>query len=89
MSPYWSYALTAVGVFGLYLAGRRDRRGWLVGVAAQALWVAYATATRQWGFYISALAYGAVYLKNARAWRRDVEPDLEREPNDSDDCRVG
>jgi len=50
MSPYWSYVLTAVGVFGLWLAGRHDTRGWLVGLAAQVLWITYAVATRQWGF---------------------------------------
>jgi hypothetical protein len=70
MNPYWSYLLTAVGVFGLWLAGRKDRRGWIVGLCAQVLWIAYATATRQWGFYVSALAYGWVYARNARAWRR-------------------
>lgn len=69
MNPYWSYLLTAVGVFGLWLAGRKDRRGWMVGVGAQVLWIAYATATQQWGFYISAVAYGWVYIKNARAWK--------------------
>ena len=65
----WSYLLTAVGVFGLYLAGRKDRRGWMVGIGAQVLWIAYATATHQWGFYVSALAYGWVYAKNARSWK--------------------
>ena len=68
MAWYWSYLLTAVGVFGLFLAGRKDRRGWIVGLFAQVLWIAYATATHQWGFYVSALAYGWVYAKNARAW---------------------
>lgn len=69
MNPYWSYLLTAVGVFGLYLAGRKDRRGWMVGIGAQVLWIAYAVSTRQWGFLISAAAYGWVYIKNARAWK--------------------
>lgn len=74
MNPYWSYLLTAVGVFGLWLAGRKDRRGWMVGIGAQTLWIAYATATHQWGFYISALAYGWVYVKNARAWKPKQGP---------------
>jgi hypothetical protein len=69
VNPYWSYLLTAVGVFGLWLAGRKDRRGWMVGIGAQVLWIAYATATHQWGFYVSALAYGFVYAKNAHAWK--------------------
>lgn len=76
MNPYWSYLLTAVGVFGLWLAGRHDRRGWIVGIGAQSLWIAYATATHQWGFYVSALAYGWVYIKNALAWKPKVKKDL-------------
>lgn len=72
MTAYWSWLLTAVGVTGLYLAGRRRAAGWAIGLAAQALWIAYATATRQWGFYVSAIAYGAVYAKNLSAWRRDT-----------------
>lgn len=74
MNPYWSYILTAIGVFGLWLAGRKDRRGWMVGVGAQFFWIAYATATHQWGFYISAIAYGWVYIKNARAWKPKTGP---------------
>lgn len=77
MNPYWSWLLTAVGVFGLYLAGRRSPWGWAVGLGAQALWLAYALATEQWGFIFSALAYGWVYARNFRAWhaqaRRPVE----------------
>ena len=72
MSPWWSYLLTAVGVFGLFLAGRRDRRGWMVGIGAQALWATYAVSSRQWGFLVSAAAYGWVYSKNARAWGNDT-----------------
>jgi hypothetical protein len=71
MTPYWSWLLMAVGVFGLYLAGRKSRWGWAVGAGAQLLWIAYATATHQWGFYVSALAYGWIYVKNFLAWRRE------------------
>lgn len=67
----WSYVLMAVGVFGLYLAGRKSKWGWAVGIAAQILWIAYAIATQQWGFIISAIAYGAVYIKNFVTWKRE------------------
>lgn len=70
MTAYWSYILTVIGVAGLWLAGRKDPRGWLIGLAAQVLWIAYATATRQYGFYLSSVAYGWVYAQNALAWRR-------------------
>lgn len=71
---YWSYLLTAVGVLGLYLAGRKSPMGWAIGLGAQGLWIAYASATHQPGFYISAVAYGSVYARNFLAWRREREP---------------
>ena len=70
----WSYLLAAVGILGLVLAGRRKAVGWAIGLGAQALWIAYALATHQFGFIVSALAYGAVYARNWLAWRRTPEP---------------
>jgi hypothetical protein len=64
----WSLVLGAVGVFGLYLAGRKSWVGWAINAAAQLLWLAYAIVTEQYGFIITALAYGWVYLRNLRAW---------------------
>lgn len=72
MNQAWSWILTAVGVFGLYLAGRKNRAGWAVGIGAQVLWLTYAVTTRQWGFIVSAFAYGGVYLKNFLAWRKEA-----------------
>lgn len=72
MSPYWSYALTALGVTGLFLAGSRKRVGWALGLAAQPLWLVYAVVTGQWGFILSAFVYGGVYLRNWLKWRREA-----------------
>jgi hypothetical protein len=66
---YWSWILTAVGVFGLYLAGSKRWQGWAVGLGAQVLWFSYAIATKQYGFIISAFAYGFVYARNLRKWQ--------------------
>lgn len=68
----WSTVLAAVGILGLYVAGRRLWWGWAIGLAAQVLWIAYAIVTRQWGFIASALAYGFVYGRNALRWRREA-----------------
>ena len=73
MSPYWSYLLTAVGIFGIYLAGRKNLYGWAVGLGAQILWIAYAVSTEQWGFIVSAFAYGSVYAKNWSRWAKENE----------------
>ena len=69
MAWWWAYPLTAVGVFGLHAAGSKKSWGWLVGLGAQFLWIAYALHTEQYGFLISAVAYGSVYARNFRAWK--------------------
>jgi hypothetical protein len=77
VNQIWSWVLTAVGVSGLYLAGRRSWAGWAIGLGAQVLWLAYAIATRQWGFIVSAFAYGSVYATNVRRWRREKKTEEE------------
>jgi len=72
VNPYWSWILTAVGVIGLYYAGKKRAVGWGIGVLAQLLWVTYAITTRQWGFVGSALIYGWVYTKNFFSWIRPL-----------------
>lgn len=72
MNPAWSYILTALGITGLILAGSKKRLGWLLGLAAQPLWVAYALVSGQWGFVASGLIYGGVYLRNWYRWRREA-----------------
>ncbi|MFI0530306.1 hypothetical protein ACH3XX_09680 [Streptomyces scabiei] len=73
MIAWWSWLLTAVGVTGLYFAGRKCALGWGIGLGAQLLWVAYALSTQQYGFLVSAVAYGWVYAKNFCAWRCERE----------------
>lgn len=64
----WSYSLAAVGILGIWLAGRKSLWGWAVGVGAQALWIVYALVTGQYGFIVSALAYAAIYGRNWWKW---------------------
>lgn len=64
----WSWILTAVGILGIWLAGRKSWVGWAVGLGAQVLWVAYAITTAQWGFIASAFAYGSIYARNWWKW---------------------
>jgi hypothetical protein len=71
MNPYWSYFLSAVGILGIYLAGKKNKAGWAVGFGVQGVWIAYAIASRQWGFILSAIAYGTVYARNWIKWRAD------------------
>lgn len=64
----WSFVLAAVGILGLLLAGSRRKIGWALGFSAQLLWILYAVATEQYGFIISAIAYGIVYARNWAKW---------------------
>lgn len=68
---YWSWILTAVGVTGLMLSGSHNKTGWLIGLGAQILWLAYALSTHQYGFIVSAFAYGFVYGRNFWKWRSE------------------
>jgi len=71
-----------VGVTGIYLAGRGGRAviaGWIVGAAAQLLWFIYAIVTKQYGFLVSAIAYGSIIVLNLRkALARQREDDTQK-----------
>lgn len=69
---WWSWLLTTVGVAGLWAAGSRKSWGWLICLSAQGLWIAYALKSAQYGFLVSAVAYGTVYARNFRAWRQPL-----------------
>jgi hypothetical protein len=71
MGAYWSYILAPFGLAGLWMAGRKNAWGWALSTCTQALWLAYAVQTQQWGFIPGTLAYGFVYVRNFRAWRRE------------------
>ena len=68
----WSITLAAIGILGIYISGKKNYWGWGIGLAAQVLWIVYAIVTQQWGFILSALAYGWVYGKNFLSWRKDT-----------------
>lgn len=71
MTPFlWSCLLTAIGITGWFLVGRKNWRGWAISLGAQVLWITYAIVTAQWGFLASAVLYGSVAAKNLRSWYR-------------------
>lgn len=75
MGPFWSYALAVLGVSGLFIAANRPKVGWWFNIVAQVVWLAYAVATRQWGFLLTAVAYAYVY---ARLLRKAYAPEEDR-----------
>ena len=67
----WSWVLAVVGVIGIYFVGRKTIWGWIVLLFNEVLWIAYAVITEQYGFIFSAIAYGVVYVKSYRHWKRE------------------
>ena len=65
----WSWVLSAIGVTGLLLVGRRHWWAWGITALNEVLWIVYAVVTRQFGFIFGALAYISVHAHNARRWR--------------------
>jgi len=70
---YWSWILAAIGVSGIYFVGRKTIWGWLVLLFNEAIWIAYALVTEQYGFIVSAVAYAAVYIRSYMHWREDAK----------------
>ena len=71
MMQYWSYVLAAVGVTGIFFVGRKTIWGWWVLLFNEALWIAYALITDQYGFILSAIAYAAVYIRSYVHWSKE------------------
>jgi hypothetical protein len=59
---YWTWALTGVQVIALWVAGRGQAWGWMVGSAVQPGWIAYALLTDQLGFVIGCAISTGVQL---------------------------
>jgi hypothetical protein len=62
------WILTMLLLVTLYLSGKNLRSGWAVGIFSQVLWIAYAIATKQYGFLLGAVLVGAMYVKNWFEW---------------------
>ena len=67
---WWSWLLMCIGIIGLYAAGSKKAWGWGIGIGAQVLWILYALNTKQYGFLVSAFAYGSIYIRNYLAWKK-------------------
>lgn len=70
MSVWWSVSLSAIAVVTSWLIGNRWTPAWLVGVAAQVVWVVYAVMTQQWGFIGSAVIFGVMNMRNYLKWKQ-------------------
>lgn len=67
----WSWILTAIGLAGFFLAGKKVWWSWYINIGNQAVWLAYALTTKQYGFIVGTIAYSIVFTKNAIEWTRE------------------
>lgn len=67
MDQLWLWALSIVGVAGWYLAGRRNRWGWAIGVFVQASWLVYGVIASRYEFVAASMLYGSVTAINLRS----------------------
>lgn len=76
MDQLWSWVLTAVGLIGFYLAGKKVWWCWYVNIANQILWASYSIITQQWGFLVGTGFYLFVFVKNAIVWTKEHKEKL-------------
>lgn len=67
----WSWILTAVGLAGFILAGKKVWWCWYVNLGCQVLWFTYAIVTEQYGFIVASIAYSVVFYRNAVKWTKE------------------
>jgi nicotinamide riboside transporter PnuC len=79
-----SFVLGALGIWGIVLAGRHSRFGWLLGLFAQVLWFIFGIVTKQYGFLITAVAYGVVYARNYYKWSLQHDDEAKRADSNID-----
>ena len=76
---YWTWALTGLQVMAMWVAGRGQAWGWMVGSAVQPGWIVYALLTNQLGFIVGCVISTGVQLSaymraNGAAGRPPVIP---------------
>lgn len=71
IAEYGPWVVSAIGILGFHLAGRRYWWAWYVNIGNQVLWGIFAIVTDQIGFLVSTLFYLAVFSNNAWKWTRD------------------
>lgn len=71
--------LSLFTLIGMWLAGNKDRRAWIVGLGNQFLWITFALMFKAWGLLPLSLALIVVYTRNLIRWSH-----LAKESNYSD-----
>jgi len=62
------WLLSAMGLLGTWLTGRKYWWAWLWLFIYNALWALYSIITKQYGFLVASVAYGWLYAHNMVKW---------------------
>lgn len=65
------FVLSGITILAMWLAGRKDKRAWAVGLANQALWLAFIWHTQSWGLLVLTGALIWIYSRNYLRWARE------------------
>lgn len=66
-----SYLITAIGLLGFWLAGKKVWWCWWVNVANQVMWTIFAVGTGYYAFLFGTAFYFFVFTKNGIQWTRE------------------
>jgi hypothetical protein len=67
---YLPWLLSCMTIVSSWLTGNKNKFGWIVALASQALWLVWIFASRNWGFLPLNAMLWIVYVRNYRAWSR-------------------
>jgi len=81
--------LLSAGTLGnMWLVGNKNKLGWVVGLANQALWITFIVLFSAWGLLPLALALIVLYTRNLVRWRREELASSTCPPPDPDASRA-
>lgn len=70
ITVYLPYAMSAITIYTMFLAGNKKQGAWVIGLVNQVLWLTWIITTRAWGLLPMTAALCAVYARNFIKWNK-------------------
>jgi hypothetical protein len=70
------WIVSGLGIWMTELTGRKDKKGWAIGVIVQLIWFVFVILTAAWGFIPLNVIRFYQYARNYYRWKKEGE-DLE------------
>lgn len=68
-----SLATASGTLLSMYLLGNKDKRGWIVGLLNQFLWITFIVVFGAWALSPLSGCLLVMYTRNLRKWRKDEQ----------------